>query len=239
MRSFRSVLIVLMSVTLVSALIASAASKAPRNEQSPCIPEPHSPNRHPGFLKQAESGKCGLLFLGDSITDFWPGKGKDTWQKFAKYNPLDFGVSGDTTENVLWRITNGELDKIHPKVTVIMIGTNNFGHYKDKPEWVAGGVKKIIDTVHEKIPDTRILLLAIFPRADKGSELRNLVDECNQIISKFDDGKSVRYLDIGPKFLDADGNLPKDVMPDKLHPNAKGYQIWYDAMMPTLEEMMK
>lgn len=236
-----------LTLTVCSALIAAVPKKpvAPRTEQSPVTPAVQNRERHERYLKQAEAGKCDLLFLGDSITNNWTRArgGGETWAKFAKFNPLDFGMSGDRTEHVLWRITNGELDKIRPKVTVIMIGTNNLGECKDKVEWTAKGVKKIVETVREKLPDTKILLLAIFPRGDKGSEIRIMVDECNKIISKLDDGKTVKFLDINAKFLDADGNFLKDesgqsVMPDMLHPNAKGYQIWYDAMIPTLEEMM-
>jgi lysophospholipase L1-like esterase len=174
-------------------------------------------------------GDIGLLFLGDSITDFWPRRGESSWLKFAQYKPADFGISGDRTEHVLWRITNGELDGINPKVTVIMIGTNNLGQAPDeKPEWVAAGVKKIVDTVHEKLPQTKILLLGIFPRAATADNpLRQRVEAVNQIIASLDDGKQTRYLDIGKSFLDAQGNL-----------NPHGYDLWYEAMHPLLEELL-
>lgn len=214
--------------------------KPARTAESAVTPAVKDPGRHEQFLKRIQQGPVDLLFLGDSITDAWPGRGKESWQKFAPYNPADFGISGDRTEHVLWRITHGELEGIHPKVTVVMIGTNNIGHFGDEqPEWAAAGVKKILDTVHEKLPETKILLLAVFPRDRKDSSARKKVDAINQIISKFDDGKTTRFLDVNKVFLDDNGEIPNDLMPDRLHPTAKGYDLWYEAMRPLLEEMMK
>ncbi|MEO7933470.1 MAG: GDSL-type esterase/lipase family protein [Chthoniobacterales bacterium] len=211
----------------------------PRTPESAVTPAVKDPNRHVEFLDRKQRGPIDLLFLGDSITDFWPRRGETTWLKFAAWNPADFGISADRTEHVLWRITNGELDGIQPKVTVIMIGTNNVGQCPDeKPEWAAEGVKKIVATVHEKLPATKVLLLAVFPRDIKGSRLREAVAQINQSLVSLDDGKQTRFLDIGSQFLDAQGEIPSDVMPDKLHPNAKGYEIWYGAMQPLLSEMM-
>jgi lysophospholipase L1-like esterase len=198
------------------------------------------PHRHAEFLYRITEGQVGLLFLGDSITDGWPRRGEWSWLKFAPYYPANFGVSADRTEHVLWRITHGELDGINPKVTVIMIGTNNIGQISDeRPEWAANGIVKIVETVHEKLPQTQVLLLGIFPSATKGSLHRQKIAQINQTIAKLDDGKKTRYLDIGGSFLNADGEIPADVMPDKLHPSAKGYDIWYEAMEPLLKEMMK
>jgi lysophospholipase L1-like esterase len=211
-----------------------------RTPESAVTPEIKDENRHKAFLKRIKEGEVGLLFLGDSITDAWPHSGKESWAKFAPYHPADLGISGDRTEHLLWRITNGELDGIDPKVTVILIGTNNIGHFADeKPEWAAAGVKKVVETVREKLPQTKILLLGVFPRSDKGSPARNAVTEINEIIAKLDDGKQVRYLDISQKFLDQNGDIPRKVMPDLLHPNAAGYDIWYEAMNPLLSELLK
>jgi beta-glucosidase len=219
---------------------APAARKPPqaRTEESAVTPAIKNPERHTQFLARIKQGPVGLLFLGDSITDAWPRGGKDSWAKFAKYQPADFGISGDRTEHVLWRITNGELEGIDPKVVVIMIGTNNIGHSaQETPEWAAAGVKKIVDVVHEKLPKAKVLLLGVFPRDAKDSDRRKKVEGINAIISKLDDRKKTFYLDITKSFLDAQGNIPKDVMPDGLHPNAKGYNLWFDAMQPTLEKL--
>jgi beta-glucosidase len=191
-------------------------------------------------MERITQGNIGLLFLGDSITDGWPRHGEWSWLKFAPYQPADFGVSGERTEDVLWRIMNGELDGIDPKVVILMIGTNNLGQCRDeKSEWTAAGIEKIVETIHQKLPHTKVLLLGVFPRGAKNDPFRAKIAEMNKTISKLDDGKSTRFLDIGNAFLDANGNIPIDVMPDGLHPNAHGYDLWYAAMNPLLTEMLK
>ena len=166
--------------------------------------------------------------------------GKQSWQKLAKYDPADFGISGDRTEHVLWRITHGELDGIKPKVTVVMIGTNNVGHFQDEqPEWAAAGVKKIVETIREKLPETKVLLLGVFPRDAKdsphpqeGRGHRTRSSRSSTTARRPATSTSVRNSST------RDGEIPKDIMPDRLHPNAKGYDLWYDAMRPLLEKMM-
>lgn len=211
----------------------------PRTPEDAVTPANRNAGRHNEFLYRIKQGEVGLLFLGDSITDFWPRRGEWSWLKFAPYHPADFGISGERTEDLLWRITNGELDGINPKVTVIMIGTNNIGHFpNEEPAWVAAGIRKVVETVHEKLPNTKVLLLGVFPRDKKESEARKKVEAINEMIAKLDDGKKTRYLDIGKAFLDDQGAIPKEVMPDALHPNAKGYDLWYEAMYPLLSELL-
>ncbi len=234
-------LCIVLALMCVLDLSQAGEPKAPRTADSSVTPHDRNPKRHQGFLARIKEGPVGLLFLGDSITDGWPKKSPNTWKNFDAYKSADFGVSGERTEDVLFRITNGELDGIDPKAVVIMIGTNNIGHFADeKPEWVAAGVKKIIETVRTKLPNAKILLLAIFPRGNTADdEKRKRVVATNEIIKDFHDATHVTYLDIGAKFLDDNGNMRKDIMPDALHPNDKGYQIWYDAMWPTLEGLLK
>jgi lysophospholipase L1-like esterase len=196
---------------------------------------------HESFLKRGKEGPIGVLFLGDSITQGWT-RASEVWQEhFGKYQPANFGIGGDRTQHVLWRIENGELEGIHPKVVVLMIGTNNIGY---PAEEITKGDKKIVEEIRRRLPDTRILLLGIFPRgADPKNPTvagaRAKLKAVNSELAKLDDGKKIRYLDIGDKFLDAEGNLPADIMPDALHPNVKGYQIWAEAIQPMLDEMMK
>ena len=213
--------VALVLLAAVAQVGQAGEAKPPRTPESAVTPFDRNHKRHDGFMARIKEGPVGLLFLGDSITDGWPRGGKDTWAKFAPYHPADFGISGERTEDVLWRITNGELDGIEPKATVIMIGTNNIGHFGDeKPEWVAAGVKKIVDTVRGKLPKAKILLLGVFPReASAEGGLRKKVVAINAIIKDFGDGKDVTYLDLSAKFLDEQGNIPKDIMPDFLHPN--------------------
>jgi lysophospholipase L1-like esterase len=193
--------------------------------------------RHESFLKIAKEGKTDLLFLGDSITAGWGGQ-KNTWEKaFGAWRPSNFGIGGDRTQHVLWRITNGELDGIQPKAVVLMIGTNNSN--SDPADDIARGITRIVETIRAKLPSTKVLLLAVFPRGEKPNPQREKLKQVNDTIAKLDDGKNVHYLDIGSKFLQPDGTLTKDIMPDYLHLSAKGYQIWADAITPKLAELMK
>lgn len=194
---------------------------------------------HEKFVSIAKEGKAQLVFLGDSITAGWNGN-KEIWDKaFGQYEPANFGIGGDRTQHVLWRITNGELDGVKPKACVLMIGTNNSG--SDSAEGIAKGITKIVQTIREKQPQAKILLLAVFPRGatPDNNPGRAKLTEVNQIISKLDDGKQVFYLDIGPKFTQPDGSLTKEIMPDFLHLSPAGYQIWADAIKDKLAELMK
>ena len=196
---------------------------------------------HAKFVSIAKEGKAQLVFLGDSITAGWGGKDKqEIWNKaFGAYTPANFGIGGDRTQHVLWRIQNGELDGIKPKAAVLMIGTNNSG--TDSAEGIAKGVTAIVETIRAKQPQAKILLLAVFPRGEKASPNpgRDKLKQVNAIIAKLDDGKNVFFLDIGDKFLQPDGSLTKEIMPDFLHLSAAGYQIWADAIGPKLAELMK
>ncbi len=224
----------------------AAAPKAPAQLPDVAAPKMGTNNMpqagfiqmHERFLKIAQAADTDLLFLGDSITQGWGGQ-KAVWEKaFGAYKPANFGIGGDRTQHVLWRITNGELEMIKPKAVVLMIGTNNSS--PDEPEGTARGVTKIVETIRAKLPATKILLLAVFPRGPGATDrLRVKNDAVNATISKLHDGKNVHYLDIGAKFLEADGTLTREVMPDLLHLSAKGYQIWADAITPKLAELMK
>jgi lysophospholipase L1-like esterase len=193
--------------------------------------------RHEGFVARAKKGDVEILFMGDSITDGW--RHQRLWkEKYVPMKAVDFGIGGDRTEHVLWRMKNGECQGIKPKVVVLMIGTNNMGH-NSAPE-IVEGITAIVNDFRARLPESKILLLAIFPRGEKPDDpVRKMIADVNREIERLDDGKWVKYLDIGGKFLDAKGDLPTDVMPDFLHPNAKGYQIWADAMDPTLQAMLK
>ncbi|MBN1396229.1 MAG: hypothetical protein JW959_14495, partial [Pirellulales bacterium] len=191
--------------------------------------------RHAEKNELAKKGNVDLLFIGDSITHGWEYGGKKVWKKYyAQRNALNLGFGGDGFEQVLWRLDNGNIDGIHPKLAVVMIGTNNSRSPAGK---IAKGIELILDKLKEKLPKTKVLLLAIFPRADHPDMQENLV-EVNKLISKFDDGKRVFYLDIGEKFLNSDGRLGREIMPDLLHLNAKGYEIWAEAIEPSVKKLM-
>lgn len=192
--------------------------------------------------KLAEEGResAEILLIGDSITHGWENTGKDTWETyFGEYSTYNIGYSGDRTENVLWRFEHGEIDGIDPEIAVVMIGTNNTGHRQDPAECTAKGVKLIVDQIKQKLPDTQILLLAIFPRdATPKGELRQLNAEINERINELDKKENVTFLNMNYAFLDDDGNLAEDIMPDLLHPNEEGYRIWAEVMKPVIEDQL-
>jgi len=198
-------------------------------------------NRWESQLKAIESNKeCELFFIGDSITQAWDGTGKATWEKeFERYKPINFGISGDRTEHVIWRMRNApELSKLKPKVAVIMIGTNNTGHDKRDAADTADGIKTIVSDLRALWPDTKIILFGVFPRGDTAEHpLRKINNSVNEIIAKFDDGKHVHYIDITDDFLDDDGSLPKTIMPDLLHLSPQGYEIWGKALATKLKDL--
>ncbi len=200
--------------------------------------------RHEGFVAEAKKGGIDLLFLGDSITDAWRrDPAKKIWDReFAQLKAANFGISGDRTQHLLWRIQNGELEGLAPKVVVLMIGTNNIGQKDpEPPASAAAGVQAIVKEIHARSAKTRILLLGVFPRSEKADHAhRGVVKEINAAIARLDDGgKTVRFLDIGEKFLGPEGAISKEVMPDFLHLSEKGYQIWADAIREPLAAVLK
>jgi beta-glucosidase len=204
-------------------------------------------SRHESFAERAKKGDVDVVFLGDSITHGWEGEkgGKKVWAaNFEKLKAVNFGIGGDRTEHVLWRITEGkELEGIYPKVAVLMIGTNNSG--SNSPEQIAEGVGAIVSTLRQK--NIKVLLLGVFPRASAPKEekvapaasLNPKIKQINEIIKKMDDGKNIVYMDIGQKFRTEEGGLSREIMPDLLHLSPKGYEIWAEAITPKLEEMLK
>lgn len=187
----------------------------------------------------AKEGGVELAFIGDSITQAWETTGKEIWGRYYQdRKPINLGFSGDRTENVIWRLTRGNLSNIRPRVAVLMIGTNNTGHQMQDPREVAGGVQRILDILEERTPETKVLLLGIFPRGDSPlDEMRLNNVAINQLIRRSADGERVHYLDLGHLFLQPDGSLPKELMPDLLHLSEEGYRIWAEAMEPKLKEL--
>jgi lysophospholipase L1-like esterase len=195
---------------------------------------------HQGFLKRAQEGPIELLFLGDSITQGWH---TEIWNRYyGARKAANFGIGGDRTQHVLWRLAHGEVEGIDPKVVVLMIGTNNIG--QNPPEEIATGVETIVKTLRTKLPHAKVLLLGVFPRGKNretdrpAAEIDPRVGQVNERIKGLADGKDVVYLDIGPKFLDAEGQIPRTLMPDFLHLSRPGYGIWADAIEPTLWDML-
>lgn len=257
----------LLAALSASVLAQSTASSAPTAVAAPPLASPPTVvdasaaipktgnarffELHETFLARTKSGPIGVLFLGDSITEGWR-KAPHIWEHyFGKYQPANFGIGGDQTQHVIWRIENGELEGINPKVVVLMIGTNNSGAHTG--EQIADAVKKIVELIRAKLPQTKVLLYAIFPRdarrnpdglmteaaiADAGKRVA-ANDRANALLAKLDDGANVRFFNINSVFLGRDGRIPWTIMPDQLHPTAAGYQLWAEALEKPLAEAMR
>jgi len=196
--------------------------------------------RHEGFVDIARQGNIDLLLHGDSITDWWQlDANKPVFDKyFGHLKTANFAVAGDTTQGVLWGLRNGEGQGFQPKAVMLMIGTNNTGTFSG-PE-IAEGVGAVVLELRRNFPNARILMLAIFPRSVPGDPVRDKIAEVNRLISRLDDQQHVFYMDIGSRFLDSQGVfLPDSFRPDNLHPQAKGYEIWGEAVSARLAELMK
>jgi beta-glucosidase len=197
--------------------------------------------RHEEKLAQVAKGGIDWVMIGDSITHNWEKSGKEVLAKyFPTLNVLNLGYGGDRTENVIWRLQHGELDKVNPKFISIMIGTNNTGHRMDKPEYIANGVAKIIDIVKHKAPNATVLLQAIFPRSENQHDgLRINNKRTNELLEQLAKQKNVLFANFNPDFLEADGTLSKEIMPDLLHPEDQGYEIWAEKLAPYVNKYVK
>ena len=195
--------------------------------------------RHEKCAAITKAGGVDLAFLGDSITQGW--EGQPAWEKhFAPLKAANFGFSGDRTEHVLWRLAHGELVGLTPKVIVIMIGTNNIGHGSSNPAETAAGVKAIVNTLRAKIPSAKILLLGIFPRDEKpDGPMRKQVAEATSLFKNVANGKTIHFMDIAKSFLEPDGTVRPEIMPDFLHLSEQGYNRWAEAIAPKVAELMK
>jgi lysophospholipase L1-like esterase len=225
----------------------------------PSGPAYHNARRPPGGARRFFTGAGGFVqpagrFCIMKGTTMFGWRGQRVWVLVAfvlgglflagrtkHFEPLksaNFGIGGDRTQHVLWRLQNGELEGIQPKVAVLMIGTNNLG--SNTEEEIAAGITAIVKAIHSKSPDTKVLLLGIFPRSAKATDaVRDKIKKINERIAEMGKEKYVRYLDIGQKFLEEDGSLSKKIMPDYLHLSAKGYQIWADAVEPKVKELLE
>ena len=204
---------------------------------------PFFQSKHQANLEVAKQGVSEVLFMGDSITDFWRSEqgvmaGKPVLDKyFGHLKVANFGIAGDTTQGVLYRLKHGEGQGFSPKAVMLMIGTNNTG--RNTAAEIAEGIGAIVLELQKDFPKAKILLLAIFPRSAPNDPVRATIAEINSIIARLHDGDRVHYLDIGAKFLDANGAIPQEVMSDALHPTSRGYEIWAQAVKEPLEQLIK
>ncbi len=186
-----------------------------------------------------EQGNVDLLYIGDSITHNFDNAGRQVWNKYyAPRNAVNMGFSGDRTQHVLWRLEHSDFRNVKPKLAIIMIGTNNSNSHDNTAEEIADGIIAICQRLRTKLPETKILLLAIFPRNPRPSAQREKNAKASLLASQIADGKMIHYLDINSKFLTEDGELTRDIMSDYLHPGQKGYQIWAEAIEPTVAKLL-
>jgi beta-glucosidase len=220
-------------------LAASCVAAADDKQPATVIPVPKEGgwlNRHEQINARAKQGDVDLIFLGDSITQGW--NDNTAWKKYyGSRKAMNAGIGGDQTQHVLWRLDHGNIDGIKPKLAVIMIGTNNSGG--NTSEDIAAGIKAIVAKLRVKLPETKILLLGIFPRGEKPDDAKRHVNmKANELAKSVADNKDVFYLDIGPQFLSTDGTLTKDIMPDYLHLSEKGYEIWARSIEPKVAQLV-
>ncbi len=225
---------------------SSAATPVPRDE--------HWQNMHESIITNARTGGFEIAFLGDSITEGWSGAGREVWAKrYAPQHAINLGIGGDRTQQVLWRLDHGLIEALSQKAStenppkpanaikavVLMIGTNNSNGSDNTSEEIAEGIMAITAKLRQGLPQAKVLLLAIFPRGDKPNAQREKNAQASLLASKIADGKTVHYLDISEKFLNKDGTLSPEIMPDYLHLSPKGYEIWAEAIEQKLAELLR
>jgi lysophospholipase L1-like esterase len=210
--------------------------------------DPNSMTAHAQLLEKTQKGKIDIYFEGDSITRRWGATDYPDllvhWTRhFFGWNAADFGWGGDKVQNILWRIQNGELDGVHPKVIVLLAGANDVGNTvpeggdEAKVADITKGLKAILETMRTKAPEATLIVTGIFPRNDNMAVMPT-INKINDNLSKLADGKKIRYLNINDRLADGNGRLFDGMMGDKLHPTIKGYEVWAEALKPILTELL-
>ena len=231
----------LLNVPLMAKTNAPSVTSVPAvtevHTNTAIVPVKHTGKRTDDVMQRAKDdpGECDIAFIGDSITQGWEGAGKNVWAKYyGSRKCLNFGVGGDQTQHVLWRFEQGQLEGLKPKVAVVMIGTNNGNNESE----ILEGVTAIINQIRSRLPETKIILLGIFPRGKTFSPQRGKLLQVNQALAKLADDKAIYYVDIGSQLIEADGSISTGMMRDALHPGERGYEIWAEAIEPKLKELL-
>jgi len=244
-RSFLLVVLSWMALGPAFAPAGTADQPVPRTDENSRL-------AHEQLLEKARRGGIDVYFEGDSITRRWGAldypKFLANWKEnFFGWNAADFGWGGDNVQNILWRLHNGELGNVHPKIIVVLAGTNNIGNRPSTGEddsriaQVSAGMKAVLAVCRDKAPEATIILMGIFPRNDNAGNplgVMPVIDKINENLARFADGKKIRYLNINEKLADKDGRLLDGMTADKLHPTLKGYQVWADALKPIFTELL-
>ncbi len=244
MRCIPSPLFSRLAFLLGAVLVSLAPTLASAEQIKAVIPVPQTEtwwtDRHERTVTRVREGQVDLLFIGDSITQGWEEDGRLVWDTYyGNRRAVNLGFNSDQTENVLWRLQHGELDGIAPRLAVVMIGTNNTAMREDPPEHTAAGVKAILTTLRTRLPQTQILLLAVFPRGVSDDDpLRRVNRAVNERLRAFADQRHVFFLDLSQRFLNDHGRLSEDVMPDRLHPSEHGYRLWAEGMEDLVKQLL-
>jgi lysophospholipase L1-like esterase len=236
----------LLAIGLQAQPAAPPAAAPATHTNTAIIPAPREARAQPRteiVLKRAKEspGECDIVFIGDSITQGWEGNGpKKVWDKYyGGRKVLNFGVGGDRTQHVLWRFEHGQLDGLKPKVAVLMIGTNNSNKDDNTESEILEGVTAIVQQIRTRLPQTKIIVLGIFPRGSTFSAQRGKILQVNQALAKLADGQMIHYIDFGSQLIQPDGSISKSTMADYLHLTEAGYEIWGAALEPKLKELLK
>jgi beta-glucosidase len=217
---------------------ACATNLTPRTVEYPWMSIERWHRMYADQVARAEKGDIDVMFLGDSITEMWT---KEIFEaNFGRFKPANFGIGGDHTGNVLWRLQNPAIAHLKPKLIVLLIGVNNFNLCNEAPEQVFSGIQAVVATLRKQYPAARILLNAVLPTGEvPDSPVRQRVVALNKMVATLGDDKNVFFHDYGARFARADGMLSAEIQPDFLHLSEKGYRIWADAMRPDIERLLK
>jgi lysophospholipase L1-like esterase len=221
--------------------VAASITPNPRMLSYPWMSLSKWYDMHAEDVALASEGSAPLVFIGDSITEGWNGKGQAHWKKnFSPLGAVNFGIGGDTTQNLLWRLKFGATENLDPQAVILLIGTNNLSFTKDNPETIAAGVIAVVDALTVAYPHADILLMGVFPRSETADHKhRGQINRINSIISQLESRESVTYLDITDELAESDGSLSKEVMPDFLHLSDEGYRRWTEAILPWVNKRVQ
>src|SRR5262245_28183033 len=234
----------IVAVTIASAALVTTCSRSSTRSSRNTAIDPVSNAgkttwmaRHQAINAIAQQGRIDLIYVGDSIVQGYETQGKDTWDRYyAPRQALNLGIGGDRTEHVLWRLDHGNLDGIAPTLAIVMIGQNNGG--RNTAEEIGAGVTAVVQKIRAKLPTTKLLLLAIFPRRAKPTKERAVLAKASRIAATLADNPTIFYLDINWIFLRPDGSISAELMPDFEHPSVKGYRLWAEAIELTVAALM-
>ena len=231
--------------TMISQCIANACTEPMKN---PFPTEYNWQERHNAIIAECKKRAPDMIFIGDSITHYFGGRpvddivrGGEVWEQYyAPRNPVNMGCGWDRTQHMLWRLDNGCLDNINPRLALVLAGTNNVLWEDSSAEDIAEGVRQISVRISNKLPDTKILLSGILPFGEASEcEKRSRIREINRIVSGFADNKNIFFVDAGAGFMNTDGNLKKELFVDGLHPNCDGYSLYAKTIEPTVALLLK